>query len=143
MVGLLFLRFVQLNRLIVMNNIKQTKDDFIAGFICAGGDVEEAKDQAEQFVICCGYGEKMYKYEEMKEQLFTDNGQKLLFEILDNVNRILGQYSIVMMQDAIKGCSGDSWLMLACVDRLVELGELIEVSRDGCAGQHRVFMRKN
>jgi len=85
----------------------------------------------------------MYKYEEIKDQLFKDNGQKILFEVRDNVNKILSQYSSVMMQDAIKGCLGDTWLMLACVDRLVELGELIEVSRANCAGQHRVFMRKN
>jgi hypothetical protein len=41
-----------------MNKTKQTKDDFIAGFICAGGDVEDAKDQAEQFIKCCQYENK-------------------------------------------------------------------------------------
>jgi len=35
-----------------MNHAKQTKDYFIAGFIRAGGDVEDAKDQADQFVKC-------------------------------------------------------------------------------------------
>lgn len=28
-------------------------DSFVAGFMCAGGDVGEAKSQALQFVSCC------------------------------------------------------------------------------------------
>lgn len=85
----------------------------------------------------------MYKYEDMKEQLFTQDGHKISIKIMQIVNSILNKYSCVIMQDAIKGCSGDTWLMMACVDRLVELGELVEISRDGCKCQHRVFMRNN
>jgi hypothetical protein len=35
---------------------------------------------------------------------------------------------------------GDSWSMMACVDRLVELGELREVTAPPCPWQHRVFV---
>jgi len=37
------------------------------------------------------------------------------------------------------GVAGDSWTMLACIDRLVELGELWEVVSQPVAGQHRIF----
>jgi hypothetical protein len=48
----------------------------------------------------------MYKYEEMKDQLFTEQGNKMFAMVMQRVNSILSQYSCVMMQDAIKGCSG-------------------------------------
>ena len=36
--------------------------------------------------------------------------------------------------------SGDTWMMLACVDRMIELGELNEVTKgQNVAGQHRIF----
>lgn len=45
------------------------------------------------------------------------------------------------MQEVMQGCSGDAWTMLACVDRMVELKEIVEVTLPGTvAGQHRVFI---
>jgi hypothetical protein len=29
-----------------------THEGFVAGFLCAGGELEEAKDQAQQFIDC-------------------------------------------------------------------------------------------
>ena len=54
------------------------------------------------------------------------------------------------MQEAIQTLSGDSWTMLACLDRMVELGEIREIRErevlvpyndviEGPA-QHRVFV---
>jgi hypothetical protein len=45
-----------------------------------------------------------------------------------------------MMQNAIKGVTGDTWLHLACVDRLVDLKEIKEITNENVAGQHRVFV---
>ena len=45
-----------------------------------------------------------------------------------------------MMSKAINCVGSDSWMMLACVDRLVELKEIREVTGNNVAGQHRVFM---
>jgi hypothetical protein len=39
------------------------------------------------------------------------------------------------------GESGCSWQMQACIDRMIELGELTEVSPPGCWGQYRVFIK--
>jgi hypothetical protein len=47
------------------------------------------------------------------------------------------------MQEIMNGSGGgDTWDMLACMDRLVELGEIREVTMNGdVAGQHRVFVK--
>jgi hypothetical protein len=45
------------------------------------------------------------------------------------------------MQEAILNAGGgDSWTMLACVDRLVELGEIREIVQADVPGQYRVFV---
>ena len=82
-----------------------------------------------------------YKYVDQRPHLFTDDGQRLFLKIRDNVLRILRNAGAVRMEEATAGFSGDSWDMLACVDRLVELKELRELKQDGyVAGQHRVFV---
>lgn len=84
-------------------------------------------------------GEVMYNYEKEKPGIFTEEGQIMFLQIRDNIQRLLKVSGAVRMQEAMSGTSGCSWKMLACVDRLVELGELREITRD-CAGQHRVFV---
>ena len=81
----------------------------------------------------------MYNYEIEKQKLITERGQVMFLEIRDRVQRILKDAGAVRMQEAIARTSGDSWTMLACVDRMVELGELREVTGD-CIGQHHVFV---
>jgi hypothetical protein len=78
----------------------------------------------------------------MRDEIFTENGQVMFLSIRDNVRRLLKQAGAVRMQEAIAGTCGDSWLMLACVDRLVELGELRELFPAGYAppAQDRVFV---
>lgn len=82
-----------------------------------------------------------YQYEVEKENLFTDEGQRLFIHIRDNVKRLLTEAGAVKMQHAIANNSGSSWQMLACVDRMVELGELQELTSNVC-GQDRVFVAK-
>lgn len=85
----------------------------------------------------------MYSYQKEREKLFTDEGQKLFLKIRDNVNQLLRQAGSVRMQEAIGGCSGDTWAMLACVDRMVELGEIFELTQPNTCGQHRIFSVRN
>lgn len=81
-----------------------------------------------------------YTYERQRQGLFTDEGQRKFLEIRDHVHGLLKQAGAFRMQEAMIG-SGDSWLMLACVDRMVELGEIRELAQFGSvAGQHRVFV---
>lgn len=81
----------------------------------------------------------MYVYEEEKRHIFTEEGQKSFLKIRDHVQSCLKMSGAVTMGHAMIG-SGDSWVLMACVDRLVELGEMREIPQERCAGQHRVFV---
>lgn len=83
----------------------------------------------------------MYDYQTIKKNLFTDDGQRMFLKIRDFVNKTLEIAGAVRMQEAINSASGDSWTMLACVDRLVELGEIVEIPQTSVAGQYRVFVK--
>jgi hypothetical protein len=82
----------------------------------------------------------MYNYQTEKSKIFTEDGQEMFLKIRDKVQHLLKQSGAVMMQNAISGVTGDSWMMLACVDRLVELKEIREVTKENVAGQYRVFV---
>lgn len=82
----------------------------------------------------------MYYYETEKPEIFTEDGQKMFLGIRNNVNRLLKQAGAVRLHEAISGQTGSSWSMVACVDRLVELGEIKEITSPNVWGQHRVFI---
>jgi len=83
----------------------------------------------------------MYTYENEKSKIFTENGQEMFLKIRDKVQLLLKQSGAFMLENAISGITGDSWSMLACVDRLVELKEIKEITdKTKVAGQHRVFV---
>lgn len=80
-----------------------------------------------------------YTYEALKPRIFTENGSVMFTDIRDRVQVVLRKAGAITMGAAIRGATGDSWLMLACVDRLVELEELREVGQ-AARGQDRVFV---
>jgi hypothetical protein len=82
-----------------------------------------------------------YSYEIQKKELFTDQGQRIFLKCRDSIQKLLKLAGAVRF-DHIEFGAGDSWTMLACVDRLLELGEISEVSPLNCMGQHRVFISK-
>ena len=83
----------------------------------------------------------MYQYEQEKPELFTDEGQRMFIAIRDHVKHTLRQAGAIRMQEAMSAAKGgNTWTMLACVDRMVELGELRELTRGDAPGQHRVFV---
>lgn len=83
----------------------------------------------------------MYTYENEKSKIFTEIGQEMFLKIRDKVQSLLKQSGAFMLENAISGITGDSWSMLACVDRLVELKEIKEITdKTKVAGQHRVFV---
>ena len=82
-----------------------------------------------------------YHYASEKPKLFSEEGQVMFIKIRDNVHALLKKAGAVRMQEAMHcGAGGDSWTMLACVDRLVELGEIREVTGPAICGQYRVFV---
>lgn len=80
-----------------------------------------------------------YQYAELRPRLFTEEGQVAFLKVRDEANRLLRLSGAVRMDRLMLGC-GDSWEMLARVDRLVELGELREITGPNVAGQDRVFV---
>lgn len=82
-----------------------------------------------------------YVYEDVRPFVFTESGQVMFLEIRDRAARLLSDAGAVRCQELLRGTVGDAWSMLACVDRLVELGELREIPQSNIAGQHRVFFR--
>ena len=85
-----------------------------------------------------------YVYETERPKLFLEENQVLFLGVRDGVRNLLSVAGAFRMQEAIslpKGCgAADSWVLLACVDRLVEMGEIREIPTGGC-GQHRVFVK--
>ena len=85
----------------------------------------------------------MYHYEEQKHSLFTDKGQRLFIAVRDSIKqkiKISGAITMMKAMELPEGIGAISgWELMACVDRMVELGELRELPTTGPA-QNRVFV---
>lgn len=84
----------------------------------------------------------MYNYTELRNRIFTDEGQRMFLAIRDKTHELLKRSGAARMQEIMHGASGSTWDIMACVDRLVELGEIRELAQDLVPGQHRVFVSK-
>lgn len=82
-----------------------------------------------------------YNYETEKKEIFTEIGQRQFLSIRDNTHRLIELAGSARMDKIIANQTGSNWIMMACVDRLVELGEIHETSPAGCAGQYRTFTK--
>lgn len=81
-----------------------------------------------------------YEYRVERPKIFREENQKMFLAVRDNAHRLCKLAGVATMEKIISGQAGDSWEMLACVDRLVELGELVEIPNSVCtAGQYRIF----
>lgn len=84
----------------------------------------------------------MYNYQTEKKELFTDDGQRMFLKVRDKVQNLLKTAGAFRSGEAVAGCTGSSWTMLACIDRLVELGEIVEITpKNQVWGQNRVFVQ--
>ena len=74
--------------------------------------------------------------------VFSEKGQVAFLQMRDHIAHLLKIAGAFQMQRAFDGIKGGygTWEAMACVDRLVELGELREISPPECAGQHRTFV---
>ena len=71
-----------------------------------------------------------YGYSQERARIFTEEGQQAFLAIRDRVQQLLRQSGACTMGKAIDGGTGDTWFMMACVERLVELGEIEEVTQE-------------
>lgn len=83
----------------------------------------------------------MYNYEQEKEFIFTDEGQRLFIQARDRVQNLLEQAGAFTMSKPLEGLHcPDSWRKRALIDRMVEIGDIQEITGIKVAGQHRVFV---
>lgn len=81
-----------------------------------------------------------YDYQAERPRVFTESGQIMFLQIRDNAQRLVAEAGAVRCDAMQRGVGGDTWQMLACIDRLVEIGELREVTAPrSVAGQFRIF----
>lgn len=83
----------------------------------------------------------MYKYENEKPNIFLEENQIDFLKVRDRAERLLEISGAFTLEKVIKGITGSSWLMMAYVDRLVELNEIKEIPTNGFA-QERIFTRE-
>ena len=83
-----------------------------------------------------------YNYETIKPQLFTERGVGMLMQIKDQVGRLLFSAGAFTTEKVTRTVTGDGWLMCACLDYLVEKGEIDLVSDKGMR-QHWVYTKNN
>jgi hypothetical protein len=82
-----------------------------------------------------------YVYSEWRRFAFTEKGQVTFLAIRDRAQKLMREAEAATMGALISGQAGLVWEMQACVDRLVELGELLEIPNPiSRAGQHRIFI---
>jgi hypothetical protein len=82
-----------------------------------------------------------YSYATHKANVFTEDGQIMFLKIRDRAKALLADAGAATADRMMATVTGDSWSMLACVDRLVELGEIAEVPNPHSNfGQDRIFV---
>ena len=79
-----------------------------------------------------------YNYQTQKQNLFTEQGQVFFLKVRDAAHALIKQAGAFRFDHVRVEGVHYSWDMLAAIDRLVELGELVELPRQ-CWGQFRVF----
>ena len=82
----------------------------------------------------------MYDYTTERSFVFTEPGVEMLFKARDKANKLLAEAGAFREQEVLSCLSGDSWHQLACVDYLVERGEIRRVYDRG-ARQYNVYIR--
>lgn len=85
----------------------------------------------------------MYKYDDMKAKLFSDEGQRKFLQVRDKINSIIPASGCIRLGEVMTNIGGDSWIIMACVDRMVELGELVEIKYENSIAQKRIFVKPN
>jgi len=83
----------------------------------------------------------VYTYQALRPTLFTEEGQVRLLKVRDNAHRLLAQAGAFRAPRAWEGVGvSDTFELLACLDRLVELGEIRCLNPDA-RGQDLVYVK--
>lgn len=79
----------------------------------------------------------MYNYQKMRPTVFTEGGVMMLLSIRDRIRECCKMSGACQFANAMT--SGDTWEQLACVDYLVERGDIRRVTPPDTPGQDQIF----
>lgn len=79
-----------------------------------------------------------YHYVTERPVVFTEEGQVMLIKIRDKAKALHEKAGAFTVQKLIAEIGGDSWHMLACIDRLAEIGDIAKVA-DGRWSQDAIY----
>jgi hypothetical protein len=65
-----------------------------------------------------------YKYEDVRPELFSEDGVELLMKLRDNSARLLFTGGAYTFEKVTRTITGDSWTMMAALDYMVERREI-------------------
>lgn len=83
-----------------------------------------------------------YKYEECKPNLLDKKELRRFLEIRDIVKDEIDSVGMVVMGAVMMRATGDTWKSMACVEMLVEIGEIVETTQEsGTLAQEREFVK--
>jgi len=82
----------------------------------------------------------MYNYQEQKKFIFTEEGQLMFLRVRDTICKLHNLSGAFTASKAIGDVSGNSWDMMACLDRLVEIGEIKKVAENGYS-QNAIYIK--
>jgi len=68
-----------------------------------------------------------YDYQKERAHVFSEAGQVQFLSIRDRIAKLIKYSGATTVEKAIQGETGDTFHMLACIDRLVELGEIVRI----------------
>lgn len=82
-----------------------------------------------------------YSYREERPWLFTEEGSICLIQARDAALKLLAEAGAFRSLAPLRKVNyGDTWKGLAILDRMVEMGDIREVTDSSVAGQDRVFV---
>lgn len=86
----------------------------------------------------------MYNYAEERQWIFTDEGSRDFIKARDYTLKALKETGAFRVSEWLENSpiGGNSFHMLACIDRLVELKEIVCINENTAPkGQDRVYIR--
>lgn len=81
-----------------------------------------------------------YNYATQRPFVFTQEGQEMLLKFRDRAREHIERSGAVCYAAITVGSTGSSWDALACVDRLVELGDLRRIGGELLKVYDEVFI---
>jgi hypothetical protein len=68
-----------------------------------------------------------YNYEDIRPELFSEEGVELLMQMRDHSSKLLFQAGAYSFEKVTRTVKGDTWLQMAALDYMVERKEIRQV----------------